>query len=286
MSFVDLQVPDQAFLISELLIYPVKSLGGINMESCLVTERGFEHDRRWMLVDAKNRFVTQREFPELVFFRTAIEENKLRITDKRDDCSINIPLFPVDGDMITVDIWDDRCQAVTMDRLISEWFSARLSQQVKMVYMPDQSRRFVDPDYALNGELTSFSDGYPVLIIGKASLEDLNSRLEVPVGMDRFRPNIVFNGKFPFEEDGFKDIAAGDVKFKSVKPCARCILTTTDQETGSRSPEPLKTLSAYRKLNNKIYFGQNLLVMTTGRIQVGDILTILSHQPAVLNSCL
>ena len=284
MSNVDLQVSDQAFLISELLIYPIKSLGGIRVESCRVTERGFEHDRRWMLVDDKNRFITQREFSELVFFKTTILGNNILITDKRDDCSISVPLVQEGGELIRVDIWDDQCEAICMEQHISDWFSARLSQPVKLVYMPDQSFRRVDPDYAQNGELTSFSDGYPVLIIGEASLHDLNSRLEVPVGMDRFRPNIVFKGEMPFEEDGFLEIISGDVQFKAVKPCARCILTTTDQESGMRSPEPLKTLSVYRKLNNKIYFGQNLLVMKTGRVQVGDSLTILSHQPAVFKS--
>lgn len=284
MSIVDLESSDKSLLISELLIYPVKSLGGIRMESCRVTERGFEHDRRWMLVDAKNRFITQREFPELVFFRTAILGNNICITDKRDNCSINIPLVTNGGETIVVDIWDDRCEAICMDQPISDWFSERLLQSVRMVYMPDQSRRPVDLAYAENGELTSFSDGYPVLIIGEASLQDLNRRLETPITMDRFRPNIVFKGELPFEEDGFLEIISGDVQFRAVKPCARCILTTTDQESGIRSPEPLKTLSVYRKLNNKIYFGQNLLVLKTGSIQVGDKLTILSHQPAVFKS--
>ena len=284
MSIVDLESSDKSLLISELLIYPVKSLGGIRMESCRVTERGFEHDRRWMLVDAKNRFITQREFPELVFFRTAILGNNICITDKRDNCSINIPLVTNGGETIAVDIWDDRCEAICMDQPISDWFSERLLQPVRMVYMPDQSRRPVDPAYAENGELTSFSDGYPVLIIGEASLQDLNRRLKTPITMDRFRPNIVFKGELPFEEDGFLEIFSGDVQFRAVKPCARCILTTTDQESGIRSPEPLKTLSVYRKLNNKIYFGQNLLVLKTGSIQVGDKLTILSHQPAVFKS--
>jgi len=284
MSIVDLESSDKSLLISELLIYPVKSLGGIRMESCRVTDRGFEHDRRWMLVDAKNRFITQREFPELVFFRTAILGNNIFITDKRDNCSISIPLVTNGGETIAVDIWDDRCEAICMDQPISDWFSERLLQPVRMVYMPDQSRRPVDPAYAENGELTSFSDGYPVLIIGEASLQDLNRRLEIPITMDRFRPNIVFKGELPFEEDGFLEIFSGDVQFRAVKPCARCILTTTDQESGIRSPEPLKTLSVYRKLNNKIYFGQNLLVLKIGRIQVGDKLTILSHQPSVFKS--
>jgi uncharacterized protein YcbX len=284
MENLGFQASLNAYSISELLIYPVKSLGGISLESCQVTERGFEHDRRWMLVDVNNRFITQREFPELVFFRTAIIENNIVVTDKRDHCSIKVPIIPNLGELISVDIWNDRCEALCMDQFISDWFAERLSQPIKMVYMPEQSQRSVDPDYALNGELTSFSDGYPVLIIGEASLQHLNSRLDEPIGMDRFRPNIVFKGSYPFEEDSFKDIAVGDAMFRAVKPCARCILTTTNQESGVRSPEPLKTMSVYRKFNNKIYFGQNLLVLKTGQINLGDSLNILSRQPTVFKS--
>jgi hypothetical protein len=283
MSISGLEATVYEFLISELLIYPVKSLGGMSVKSSVLTERGFEYDRRFMLIDSHNRFVTQREFPELVFFKTSIVGNNLFLTDKRDECSVAVPLNAVEGEQIGVQVWDDYCQAMLLDKHIGDWFSERLSKQVRLVYMPNDSRRQVDPAYAANGELTSFSDGYPVLIIGEESLKDLNDKLENPVSMDRFRPNIVFSGGYPYVEDTFKAFKVGDVRWEAVKPCARCIMTTTDQETGQRTAEPLKTLSKYRSRHNKIYFGQNLLASQTGEIRIGDKLIVLSSKQSLFN---
>jgi uncharacterized protein YcbX len=283
MSISGLDRPGNEFLISELLIYPIKSLGGISVKSAVLTDRGFEYDRRFMLIDAQNRFVTQREFPELAFFKTAILGNQLIITDKRDGSSVAVPLIAVEGEQIGVQIWDDHCQAMLLDNTIADWFSARLSQAVQLVYMPDESHRRVDPAYAGNGELTSFSDGYPVLIIGEESLKGLNARLENPIPMDRFRPNIVFSGGYPHVEDTFNAFRAGDVQLHAVKPCARCVMTTTDQETGQRTAEPLKTLSKYRSQHNKIYFGQNLLASNTGEVRLSDHLIVLSTKQSLFN---
>jgi uncharacterized protein YcbX len=283
MSISGLDGPGNEFLISELLIYPVKSLGGISVKSAVLTDRGFEYDRRFMLIDSHNRFVTQREFPELAFFKTAILGNQLSITDKRDGSSVAVNLIVVEGEQIGVQIWDDCCQAILLDSTVADWFSARLSQPVRLVYMPDDSQRPVDPAYAAKGELTSFSDGYPVLIIGAESLKNLNARLENPIPMDRFRPNIVFSGGYPHIEDTFMTFKAGDVQLQAVKPCARCVMTTTDQETGQRTAEPLKTLSKYRSQHNKIYFGQNLLASKTGEVRLGDHLIVLSTNESLFN---
>jgi uncharacterized protein YcbX len=236
-----------------------------------------------MLIDAQNRFVTQREFPELAFFKTAILGNQLSITDKRDGSSVAVSLIAVEGEQIGVQIWDDHCQAILLDNAIADWFSARLSQPVQLVYMPDESHRPVDPVYADNGELTSFSDGYPVLIIGEESLKGLNARLENPIPMDRFRPNIVFSGGYPHVEDTFNVFRVGGVELHAVKPCARCVMTTTDQETGQRTAEPIKTLLKYRSQHNKIYFGQNLLASNTGEVRLGDHLIVLSTKQSLFN---
>jgi hypothetical protein len=236
-----------------------------------------------MLIDSHNRFVTQREFPELAFFKTAILGDQLSMTDKRDGSSVAVPLIAVEGEQIGVQIWDDHCQAMLLDNTIADWFSARLSQAVQLVYMPDESHRRVDPAYAGNGELTSFSDGYPVLIIGEESLKGLNARLENPIPMDRFRPNIVFSGGYPHVEDTFNAFRAGGVQLHAVKPCARCVMTTTDQETGQRTAEPLKTLSKYRSQHNKIYFGQNLLASNTGEVRLGEHLIVLSTKESLFN---
>jgi len=249
-----------------------------------VGDRGFLHDRRWMLIDEHNRFVTQRDFPEMALLRASVSNGMLTVEDKRDRGSLFIPVSAFSGSSLEVTIWDDQCSALLVEAESSEWFSNRLGRHLRLVYMPDASRRLVDKDYARQGEITGFSDGFPILIIGQSSLDELNSRLETPVPMDRFRPNIVFSGGDAFEEDRFKLFRIGDVRMQAVKPCARCVLTTTDQETALRSPEPLKTLADFRKVNNKIYFGQNLLADNSGWISVNDQLILEQKQTPLIHN--
>jgi uncharacterized protein YcbX len=189
-------------IVTDLFIYPIKSLGGIRVESSLIQERGFLHDRTWVLIDENNRFITQREIPQLVFFSTEIKESCLKVYDKRDPSDyILVDLFPQVGELVSVQIWDDICDAILVSEEARNWFSAKKGMNLRLAYMPDSTKRLVDTNYAKGAEVTGFSDGYPILMIGTASLEDLNARLVQPVGMDRFRPNIVFSGGEPFEED-------------------------------------------------------------------------------------
>lgn len=261
--------------ISRLYVYPIKSLGGIELSSAKLTDRGIEHDRRWMLVGEDNRFLTQREFPKLALLRTAIYANELIVSEKGNDSEkINLHLYPTGTDLVSVQIWDDVCEAIEMSKEVNEWFSNKVGFACKLVYMPDESKRKVDKDYVLHNDITGFSDAFPVLMIGQASLDDLNSRLELPVPMNRFRPNIVFTGGDPYEEDTMKHFQINGVDLYAVKPCARCVVTTTDQETGATAKEPLKTLASYRTANNKVYFGQNILYKQEGVITVGDELKV------------
>lgn len=258
-------------IISDLYIYPIKSLGGIRLESSKVDDRGLEYDRRWVLIDDQNRFLTQRELPELVFFSTKIVGQELIVFDKRNPLDIvSLNLLPQTGIKVAVQIWDDICESIVLEDTVNHWFSTKLGRNTRLAYMPSATKRLVDTNYASDGEVTGFSDGYPILIIGEASLADLNERLELPVNMDRFRPNIVFTGGSAYEEDEMVDIEINGVNMKGVKLCARCVMTTTDQQTALRSKEPLYTLATYRKKNNKIYFGQNLLTKSKGTIHVGD----------------
>jgi uncharacterized protein YcbX len=268
----------EPLVVTDLLVYPIKSLGGMSVSAALVGDRGFEHDRRWMLIDESNRFVTQREFPEMALLKASIANEILSVRDSRDGASIQIPLSSPSGSALQVNIWDDQCSALLVEGESTQWFSKRMGRPLRLVYMPDASHRLVDKDYANQGEITGFSDGFPILIIGQSSLDDLNCRLEKPVPMDRFRPNIVFSGGDAFEEDSFRVFRIGDVRLQAVKPCARCVLTTTDQETAQRSAEPLKTLAGFRKANNKIYFGQNLLAESRGWIRVNDQLIVEQKQ--------
>ncbi|WP_326402919.1 MOSC domain-containing protein [Flavobacterium sp.] len=269
--------------LSEIWVYPVKSLGGISMQEALVTDRGLELDRRWLLVDDSGRFLSQREHPELALFRPEIVEGFLRITHRVNLESIDIELRPVFLDVnskIKVTVWDDTIDAFEVSSTITDWFTKLLGFSVRLVYMPDESVRKLDQDYAITGdEINSFSDAYPFLIIGQASLDDLNGRLEVRVPMNRFRPNFVFTNGDAFEEDNWRDFKIGNVSFVGVKPCDRCVMTTVDQEKGVVSgKDPLKTLAKYRNFGNKVLFGQNLIGLGLGKVKVGDSVRVLSFK--------
>lgn len=261
--------------VSGLYIYPVKSLGGIAVQSATLTDRGFEYDRRWMLVDDDNRFLSQREVAAMALLKVGIRKEGLWVENTgKPGSSFLVPFEPVSSETTMVSVWSDRCRAQQVSTAADAWFSDQLGISCKLVYMPDTTRRLVDGRYAHNKEITSFSDGYPLLLIGQASIDDLNSRLSTPVPMNRFRPNIVFSGGIPFQEDNMKKFTIGDIRFFGVKPCARCVVTTINQQTAEKAKEPLKTLSTYRSKNNNIYFGQNLLFHGNGSIGIGDEITI------------
>lgn len=261
--------------VSELYIYPIKSLGGIALNKASLIERGFEHDRRWMLVDADNKFLTQREVNAMAFLKVQIAAEGLLITNiNTPGEQLLVPFEPTITETEMVDVWSSRCRGQRVSDEVDAWFSKQLGFPCKLIYMPDTTRRYVDGRYAHNKEITSFTDGYPLLLIGQASLDDLNSRLEVPLPMNRFRPNIVFTGGTPFQEDYMKHFDINGITFFGVKPCARCVMTTINQQTGEKAKEPLKTLSTYRLKNKKILFGQNLLHQGTGIISLGDTITI------------
>ncbi len=269
--------------ISQLYIYPVKSLAGIAVDSAIVTSRGLQHDRRLMLTDSANRFLTQREYPVMALLQPVLAANGLYIHHKKNQLPpLFIPEAPVDGQPVIVTVWDDCCGALPYDTDINDWFSQALGFACQLVYMPESSQRAADKKYAHNNEIVSFADGYPTLLIGQASLDDLNSRLTVPVPMNRFRPNIVFTGGAPFLEDQLAKFNINGIEFSGVKPCARCVMTTIDQENPAVSKEPLKTLAAYRQKNNKILFGQNLVHRGEGSIRVGDSLEVMRQQPPAI----
>jgi uncharacterized protein YcbX len=243
----------------------------------MVTDRGLEHDRRWMLVDGNNWFLTQRELPRMSLLQVRLNADGLSVHHKHTGESIQIPFTPT-GALCTVTVWDDTCDAQYVDKSADEWFSRMLSISCRLVYMPESTQRKVDPNYAQGEEITSFSDGYPLLLIGQSSLDDLNHKLPQPITMERFRPNIVFTGGAPFQEDEMTAFNIAGITFYGVKPCARCAIPTIDLNTGEKGKEPLKTLSGYRQRNKKIYFGQNLLFDKTtkpGQISVGDAITLL-----------
>jgi uncharacterized protein YcbX len=265
--------------VSELFIYPIKSLGGISLSDALVTDRGFQHDRRWMLVDEHYEFITQRSIPQMALLQTEITSEGLKVYHKKSLKEIFIPFEPL-GETVAVQVWSDRCKGVVVNKKVDEWFSDMLGKTCRLVYMPAATKRRVDGRYALQKEITSFTDGYPFMVIGQSSLNDLNTRLEEKLPINRFRPNIIFAGGTPYEEDTWAQCTINGINFYGVKLCARCVITTINQENIQKRKEPLKTLTSYRMKNNKIYFGQNLLHQGEGRIHVGDSIYVIERKPS------
>lgn len=265
------------YTISQLFIYPVKSLGGIEVTEAQLTDRGLQYDRRWMLVDNNNQFLTQREHPVMCLLQTAIEGDKLIVYYKNNpEDKVHVLLQPLPTKKtVQVQVWDDECAAWFVSDEADEWCSNKLSMPCRLVYMPENEKRKVDARYATGEDITSFSDGYPLLMIGQASLDDLNSRLLEPLPMDRFRPNIVFTGGQPYDEDTMRHVRVNEIDLYGVKLCARCTITTINQTNGIKAKEPLLTLAGYRMKNNKIYFGQNVLLQQTGYLKTGDAIEVI-----------
>lgn len=266
--------------LSEIWIYPVKSLGGIALQQSKVTDRGLEHDRRWLLVDENGCFITQREYPKLILFQPEIKDEFLKISHRVLQESIGVSLYPSLSETATtikVTVWDDVVEAYEMSSEASDWFSKILGFAVRLVYMPEESLRKVDADFSVSpNDVTSFSDGFPFLIIGQSSLDDLNSRLAEAVSIRRFRPNFVFSGGEAYEEETWKEFTMGTLLFYGVKPCGRCIMTTVDPESGIISgKDPLFTLSKYKNVGNKVIFGQNVIAQEQGSLRIGDAVTVL-----------
>lgn len=269
-----------SLVLSEIFIYPIKSLGGISLSEAVVEQRGLQFDRRMMLVDENGMFITQRDYPEMALLKTEIKNDELLVYHSVNKHLIKIPIKEIDysnKNRISVVIWDDECTAVIVSEEANKFFSDMLKINCKLVYMTNDEKRIVDPNkkYVTDEHIVSFADGYPFLIIGQSSLDDLNERLSEHLPINRFRPNFVFTGGKPFEEDNWKDFLIGQIKFKAVKPCARCVITTTDQQTSERKDEPLKTLSTFRKFGNKVLFGMNLITYGTGKVKIGDSITLL-----------
>lgn len=266
--------------LSEIFIYPIKSLGGISLNSSFAGKRGLKYDRRYLLVDEGGIFITQRDYPQMALLKLSFCDEGFRVLNTKDNSYTIIPFESDSIEKLKVQIWDDICGAVRVGSDFDKWFSAAINKKCSLVYMPDTEKRIVDKEkkYVNETHTVSFADGYPYLIIGQSSLDDLNSRLEVKIPMNRFRPNLVFTGGVPYEEDNWKNFLMGDAEFKAVKPCARCVITTTDQDTAERNAEPLKTLSTYRKVDNKVIFGMNVVCDRTGRISVGDKISKLNDK--------
>ncbi len=262
--------------ISKINIFPIKSCRGFSVPAADLDEYGMVGDRRMMIVDSEGTALTQRDFHSLGFVEPLMTGYTLTLrAPKMQELTVPFDDFP--EQQIAVDIWDDSCVALDCGKMIAEWFSDYLQTTSRLVRMGHHFQRQIDRNYTSRDEHVGFTDGFPILMISEASLNDLNTRLEEPITMNRFRPNLTVAGSDAFAEDTWKKIKIGDSDFEVVKPCARCVVTTIDPKTGVSGPEPLRTLATYRKTQDgKVMFGQNVIhVKKSGTINVGDFITVL-----------
>ena len=259
--------------VTRIFVYPIKSCRGIAVDAAELTPRGLGLDRRYMLVDANGEFLSQRRHGRMALIETAFAGDGFVISaPERQPLLLPAALDPARNETCKVRVWNDAVEATLADPETNLWFSAFMGFACGLVYLADSQHRAVSNPAAAFDDEVGFADDAPLLLISEASIEGLNARLERPVGIERFRPNLVVTADSPHAEDDWSTIAIGAAKLDVAWPCSRCVLTTVDPLTGERDPgnEPMATLLGYRRRDRKVYFGQNLIPRALGRIAVGD----------------
>ena len=275
-------------VLSQVNIYPIKSSAGINLTESRVEAQGLAFDRRFVLTDLANNFITGRTQPKIALICCQLTLHGLILSaPSMPNLIINYQDFSVHYK--NIQLWQDTINAQHCSAVYDVWFSHYLNTPCHLLYFGEKSQRLVKHYQQNDNVKLSFADGYPLMLISQASLDDLNHRLlqtttNEQVLMSQFRPNLVINNTLPFAEDGWQRIRIGEVDFEIIKPCSRCIFTTIDPKTAEkhRQQQPLATLKKYRTDEDKkeIMFGQNLIALNQGQICVGDHLEIISHQTA------
>lgn len=272
--------------LSHLFIYPIKSCGGISLSEATVTRKGLLGDRVYMLVDGAGRFVTGRQEPRLVTVSLkSLGEDFVASADGHSE--LNLALAPgpeADPLRFSASIWDDTVSAFAHEEG-SAWFSDFLKRPVNLVFIDPAKPRAVTGVGGKSGDEVSLADGYPLLLCNRSSLNDLNERLEYPLSMTRFRPNVVVENVLAFDEDTYGHVRLGSLLLHAPKLCSRCVFTTVDPITAEKGPEPLRTLSGYRKWDRAVWFGANLIPREEGVLHVGDQMTVTERKlhPAALS---
>lgn len=263
-------------VVSALARYPVKSCRGEQLSEALVEPWGLAGDRRWMVTDGEGRFATARTLPRLVLIHPVLDEGGVTLHAPGVE-SLRVP-FPRTEGLEDVVVWRNSVKATFAGDAAAAWVSAVIGTDLRLVHLDDPTRRPVDPEFGRPGDRVSFADGYPLLLTTDASLDALNGWIaeggnaaEGPVPMTRFRPNVVVSGTAPWAEDAWSLLRIGGARFRAVKPCGRCVLTTVDPDTGERGKEPLATLARHRRFGKMIVFGTNVIPDEPGTtLRIGD----------------
>lgn len=262
--------------LSQIWVYPVKSAAGISLDSSQVALRGLEYDRRWMVIDANGRLVTQRERPELALLRPSFAGEHLRL-EADGMPGLTLPLYPDGGEPLSVTMWKEPVRAQRV-AAATDWFSTFLDGPYRLVYMPETTRRFY-PERA--DTPLSFVDGNPLSLISEASLTDLNTRFETPVDLRNFRHNLIVGGCDAYAEDTWETLHIGALELERLGPCVRCMLVNVDPDAGERRTEPLRTLSRYRRVGREVRFGMLYRIKSKlpATLSCGDTLTTETSAP-------
>lgn len=261
--------------IKGLYIYPVKGMLGVSISNASVEKNGLQHDRRYMLADLDGQLISQRNHPILTQMKPVRMEGAWSIEYKGLRFEIEDDSFSTV--QYEVEVWGSRFFANEVSKRASQWFSNQLNIQCRIVVMPHKETRIKEFAKAPYRTSVSFADGYPILTLGTASLKTLNTRLESAIPPDRFRANILIDTSEAHAEDTWSDFKIGDhVVLRNIKPCVRCQVITINQDTGLKGQEPTRTLATYRKFDNGICFGSNVIVMAEGQIKVGDKIELLT----------
>ncbi len=260
--------------LTGIWIHPIKSCRGIAVAESRVVARGLEHDRRFMVVDDRGHFLTQRQLPELATIGTAIDRDAI-VLSRRGLADTRVPLSLREGARRRVRVWSDDVEAIEHEGG-SRFFREALGMHCALVHLPDDVVRPVNPKHARPGDQVSFADAYPLLLLSEASLAELARRVGSPVEVTRFRPNLLIDGDAPHCEDRVGRLRIGERTFRAVKRCDRCAIPGLDPITGERGVEPLRTLATYRREDGKVWFGMNLVHEDLGAIGVGDAVEALA----------
>lgn len=269
--------------LAALYVYPVKSLAGLSRAEAFVEPWGLAGDRRWMLTDADGIQLTQRDHPQLALVSVEPLPDGGIVLHAPGMPPAHTPVPPPSTGTRAVTLFRTKVEVVPAVGEVGDWFSAYLGTPAQLVHLDDPAvRRPVNPDFSRPGDMVSFADGYPLLLTTVSSLDALNSLIaqgdhfdEGPLPMNRFRPSVVVAGTAPWAEDDWRRVRIGEVTFRVTRPCGRCVITTTDQTTGERGKEPLRTLARHRRFGDQLVFGQNLIPERTGRVRSGDSFEVL-----------